>query len=87
MSTLDEKTIKAARKNHRCHWCGERINKGESYHVWKGIYEGDFSVFKTHPECNAAAERTMKHNREHEVEAWDHERGLADHETREEVQP
>lgn len=69
MSTFGERTIKAARKNHDCHWCNERINKGESYHIWKGIYEDDFSVFKTHPECNAAVNRTLAHNGDFEIQA------------------
>lgn len=83
--TIDERIVKSARKNHVCNWCGESINKGQSYHYWAGVHEGEFGTCKTHPECEAAADRTMKHNNVWWWEFWDHERGLADHETREEV--
>lgn len=42
---------KRAAKQHRCDWCNEPILKGEKYRYNAGIFEGDFSVTKFHPEC------------------------------------
>lgn len=54
-STADE-TIKAARKAHRCSWCGERINPGETYKRWRFFHNGDAGTCKMHPECFDAME-------------------------------
>jgi hypothetical protein len=80
MSFRNSRLIKAARKAHRCHWCDQWIDVGESYYYGAGEYEGDFCVTKTHQECEAASNRTMEHNKECSWEAHDHERGKADHE-------
>jgi len=37
-------TIKKCRKDHRCWWCGERIEKG----TWE---DGELMTVKCHPEC------------------------------------
>ena len=40
-----------ARKVHRCSWCPERIDPGERYETWGGVYEGDFGTVRMHLEC------------------------------------
>lgn len=46
--------IAAARKTHRCHWCGERILVGQPYIRVSGSFEGDMGHTCWHPECDAA---------------------------------
>lgn len=47
-------TVKAAIKSHRCNWCSERIDAGESYKRWRYFAHGDASTCKLHPECYKA---------------------------------
>lgn len=55
MTTLiDEVTIKAARKEHRCNWCQEAIEVGTSYVRQRLVDGSDAWVFRAHPECDAA---------------------------------
>lgn len=58
MSTnSDIQYIKHAKKAHRCDWCAERIEIGESYERWRWYDGGDAGTTKMHPECaNASSE-------------------------------
>ena len=47
---FEEKTVKSA-KRHRCIWCGERIEIGQTYTREKSTYDGHFQDHKWHPEC------------------------------------
>ena len=49
-SLLSEKTV-AARKPHRCIWCGEPIATGETYVRERSVYDGNMQNFAWHPEC------------------------------------
>lgn len=40
-----------AAKPHRCVWCGEPINKGETYSYQAGLFDGEFQSNHYHPEC------------------------------------
>lgn len=40
-----------ARKAHRCIWCGERIDVGETYRREKSVYYGHMQNHAWHPEC------------------------------------
>lgn len=40
-----------ARKEHRCEWCGEKIEKGQDYFNYTGIGDGGFQNNKVHLEC------------------------------------
>lgn len=51
MSTLLSKTEPAARKQHRCEWCGEPIVPGEKHVKNVMIFEGDFQSWRAHKEC------------------------------------
>ena len=48
--------IKSARINHKCLWCGDIINSGESYKYYRCYDCGDASTVKMHPECFEAAD-------------------------------
>ena len=50
----DVRNVKHARKQHRCHWCGEMINIGESYSRWFDYTER--VMCKVHHECFDAME-------------------------------
>lgn len=45
--------IKAARKAHRCTYCGELIEVGSTYHRWT-TYDDSAHHSKMHPECVTA---------------------------------
>lgn len=42
---------RTARKPHRCTYCGEQINSGDTYTYQKGVYDGAWYESKMHPEC------------------------------------
>lgn len=44
-----------ARKDHRCHWCGEAIPKGARYWLWRGVFDHAAQTTKMHLECRRAA--------------------------------
>ena len=47
-------TIKKAKKRHRCSWCGEFIEIGDSYERWIWNDGGAILAVKAHPECEDA---------------------------------
>jgi hypothetical protein len=47
-----EPQVVTARKNHKCHWCGDLIQKGSRYETWFIAYEGSAWRCKMHPECS-----------------------------------
>jgi hypothetical protein len=53
-------TIKAARSEHRCSWCAERIDIGTPYQRYRYYEGGDAGTVKLHPECNTALEETVR---------------------------
>lgn len=53
MSFTSLREIKACRKPHRCHWCGELVEKGQPAVRVTGTWDGDFGQSHWHPECNA----------------------------------
>lgn len=48
---IEERKVAAARKVHRCIWCGQSINAGEPYTYERSIFEGDPQSHHWHPEC------------------------------------
>ena len=44
-------TVKSARKTHRCQWCGQKIEVGDSYNHWLWFCDGDRTTVKSHIEC------------------------------------
>ncbi len=52
------KRTPVARKEYRCSWCFERIEKGEK-HTYSWILDGrDGFHLRTHSDCDAAAQRS-----------------------------
>lgn len=43
--------IVTARKDHKCYFCKNTINKGEQYRYSVQIDQGDFDDFKVHLSC------------------------------------
>lgn len=50
---LTNKTV-TCRKNHRCEWCGEWIEKGARAQYRSGVHDGEMFSGHQHPECYAA---------------------------------
>lgn len=48
-----EKDVKC-RKSHRCVWCGETIEAGETVPFYKSIFDGALQNDYYHPECQEA---------------------------------
>lgn len=48
---IEERQVKAARKVHRCIWCGQSIDVGEPYTYERSIFEGDPQSHHWHQEC------------------------------------
>ena len=44
-------TYPKAKKEYRCHWCGEDIEKGEIHCHLKGHWEGDWQDWRMHKLC------------------------------------
>jgi hypothetical protein len=40
-----------ARKDHRCVWCGESIQKGNKHAHFSGKWDGEFQDWRMHREC------------------------------------
>jgi len=55
---------RVARLEHRCSWCGEKINPGERFVRIRCVFEGEPFVNKFHQECNLASEADWKEHGE-----------------------
>lgn len=55
-TSTESESIKAAKKNHRCSWCGQQIDTGQPYERWRWFDGGDASTVKVHPECCLAVD-------------------------------
>ena len=44
-------SVKAAKKQHRCDWCSEKIDAGTSYKRYRWFGDDGAAVVKMHPEC------------------------------------
>lgn len=54
MSELE--IVKAAKKRHRCSWCAEGIEVGETYKRYRWYGDDGPATVKMHPECYDAME-------------------------------
>ena len=50
-----EQKSKVARKSHHCDYCGEIIEKGETYDYQKNIFDGIFYEWHIHLACSRVA--------------------------------
>lgn len=48
---IEQRVVKAARKQHQCIWCGNFIEAGESYTYERSIFCGQPQSHHWHPEC------------------------------------
>lgn len=44
-------TVRVARKPHRCIWCGEGINTGQTYTYERSVFRGEMQYHHFHAEC------------------------------------
>ena len=51
---LQHTWIKKTKKPHRCMWCAQVIEAGSAATYNAGVFDGDFSAYHMHPECEAA---------------------------------
>lgn len=49
--TLLSQTYPKARKVHRCIWCGQKIDKGETYVNEHSVFDGEMQNHHWHHEC------------------------------------
>ena len=49
--TFHATNMRLARKEHKCEECSRVIERGETYEHSVGLYEGEFQVNKTCPDC------------------------------------
>lgn len=59
MTTTEPETHKA-QKRHRCSWCGETIEPGNTYLRYRFFDCGDAGTVKMHPECYEAMQEEAK---------------------------
>jgi hypothetical protein len=70
----DENRI--ARKPHRCEWCGERIEPGQQYRYYSGVFYGNFQSTHMHNECyDACQEDASEYGMDYEFEPYRNGRG------------
>ena len=54
MSTFTTTETHKAAKRHRCDWCWQFIETGETYKRYRCYDGGDAGTTRMHPECNEA---------------------------------
>lgn len=69
MSFRCDTAVHRTRKLKRCEWCSELIPSGSAAVTISGVYEGDFSCIKLHPEC-WRAEHYEFWDQKHRPEEW-----------------
>lgn len=52
-------SIAAAKNNHSCSWCNQKIAAGEPYKKYRWFDGGDASTIKMHPECLDACDELV----------------------------
>lgn len=57
MPAFSETRIQRAAKSHQCCECGERIEPGSRYERVCGLWDGEFTVFKTCLRCAEIRQR------------------------------
>ena len=68
-----EKEVKA-KKPHKCIWCGQAIEIGNTYCHEKSIYDGNFQNHKWHKECWTSSKKYFLEG-EQEFLPYSNERG------------
>lgn len=73
---LLDRTVRKARKAHRCIWCGQKIAPGESYVDERSVYEGNMQAHHWRPECEKASTAYFQSGEE-EFDPWQNDRPVA----------
>jgi len=60
MSCATKTEMHRANKSHRCSWCWQRINDGETYKRYRAYDGGDAMTVKMHPECHDAMQEVAR---------------------------
>ncbi len=72
----DVETVKAAKKRHRCSWCAEGIEAGETYKRYRWFGDDGPMTVKMHPECyDAMLELSQEWGEDIEFHEGDNPRG------------
>ena len=72
---IQERAVKAARKEHICIWCGQKIPVGTPYTYERSIFENEPQSHHWHPEClDAMHELALDNGGESTFTAFDNER-------------
>lgn len=72
---LLSETEPVARKQYRCIWCPEKIDKGTKHVHESSKYDGDFQDHRWHLECYAASRKYFSENGECEFMPHENRRG------------
>lgn len=72
--TLLSEIKRKARKEHRCIWCGQKIEIREFYIAEASIYYNDFQYMKWHQECKAACAIELAETKEEDFDPYSNER-------------
>ena len=56
MTEVIDHTERKAKKQYKCDYCGETIEKGETYDYYKGKYDGSLYVWRSHLACQRVAD-------------------------------
>lgn len=72
----DVETVKSAKKRHRCSWCAEGIDAGETYKRYRWFGDDGPATVKMHPECyDAMIELSQEWGDDIEFREGDNPRG------------
>lgn len=74
-------TIQVAKKQHRCSWCAEMIEPGDTYSRWRYFSEDGQATVKMHHECERASLRELRGGGENEWEMHQRTKGMTMGET------
>lgn len=61
LNIMDERVVKAAKKDHKCTECNRTIKAGESYEFVFGFGDGEACTYKTCTHCLALREWVKAH--------------------------
>lgn len=64
-----------ARKDHRCIWCGQKIEKGTTYISERSVFDGEMQNHHWHVECSEASQEYFSQG-ECEFDPYSNERPL-----------
>jgi len=63
---------------HICIWCGQTVNKGQTYIIEKSVYDGEMQDHKWHPECKLESYKQIWEDGIEDFIPYENERGKAD---------